>query len=144
MINFKYKNQINDKSCVHACLAMITGKSVIEIWDRFPFPLTPKHELTLLIESRLWPVCQQHFSNQFPMCGLYLVSVPSLNVEGVNHRVVVSVRETDVICYDPQKGREGKKYYSSDSFSPGSGTPVKSYSEVCMIDDKMLDEMFIS
>jgi len=144
MIELNHVKQINDQSCVHACLAMFNGKSVEEMWSRFPFPLTPKHELTILIEAKLWPVSQQQFANQFPVCGIYLVSVPSLNVDGVNHRVVVVVGESDVICYDPQAGREGKKFYSRDSFTIESDSPVKSYSEVCRIDNEMLSELFLA
>lgn len=144
MSSLNHVRQINDQSCVHACLAMLNGKSVEEMWDRYPFPLTPKEELTILIESRLWPVCQQQFANQFPLCGVYLVSVPSLNVAGANHRVVVTVGEADVVCYDPQNGREGKKFYSMDAFQLGSETPVKSYSEVTRIDNEMLSDLFIA
>lgn len=136
-------NQINDQSCVHACIAMVTGTPLMEIWERYPFPLTPKHELTLLIEGRAWPVEQSQFTNQFPLCGVYLVSVPSLNVSGVLHRVVVMVGETEVRCLDPQRGREGKAFYSDDSFSLGSAHPIMSYSEVVRICMGTLDDLRI-
>lgn len=134
-------NQINDESCVHACMAMVTGASVSELWARYPFPLTPKQELTILVEGRAWPVAQQPFTNQFPLYGTYLVSVPSLNVPGVLHRVVVLVGETEVVCLDPQRGREGKLFYTEDSFSLSSLTPVKSYSEVVRICMDTLDDL---
>lgn len=139
----KLINQINDQSCVHACLAMVTGVDINEVWDRYPFPLTPKQELTVLIEGRAWPIAQPPFDNQFPLCGIYLVSVPSLNVPGVLHRVVVVVGQTDVTCLDPQSGREGRKFYSEDAFTPSGTTsaPVKSYSEVVRICMDTLDDL---
>lgn len=137
----KLINQINDESCVHACLAMVTGADVGVLWARYPFPLTPKQELTVLIEGRAWPVAQPPFDNQFPLCGTYLVSVPSLNVPGVLHRLVVLVGQTEVICLDPQRGRDGRQFYSADSFSMSSQTPVKSYCEVVRICMDMLDDL---
>lgn len=136
-------NQINDESCVHACLAMVTGASVLELWGRYPFPLTPKQELTILIEGRAWPIAQNPFDNQFPFCGVYLVSVPSLNVPGVLHRIVVTASETEIRCFDPQRGREGKQFYSEDAFSLSSQTPVKSYGEVVRICMETLDDLRI-
>lgn len=137
----KLINQINDQSCVHACLAMVTGVDINEVWARYPFPLTPKQELTVLIEGRAWPIAQNPFDNQFPFCGVYLVSVPSLNVHGVLHRVVVTASETEVRCFDPQRGRAGRLFYSEDSFSAASLTPVKSYSEVVRICMGTLDDL---
>lgn len=137
----KLINQINDESCVHACLAMVAGADVNDVWARYPFPLTPKQELTVLIEGRAWPIAQPPFDNQFPLCGTYLVSVPSLNVPGVLHRVVVLVGQTEVTCLDPQRGRKGKLFYTEDAFDLSSLTPVKSYGEVVRVCMETLDDL---
>jgi hypothetical protein len=44
---------------------------------------------------------------------IYLLSVPSKNVPGLSHYVVVDLRVEGGLCrvYDPNNGKEGKKYY---------------------------------
>jgi hypothetical protein len=49
-------------------------------------------------------------------CGHYLASIPSLNFVGKCHTVLVHATEDFVKVYDPNNGREDKKFYDFDSF----------------------------
>ena len=43
--------------------------------------------------------------------GAYLVSVPSLNIQGGMHQIIIEVTEDDYFVNDPVKGIEGKLFY---------------------------------
>lgn len=43
--------------------------------------------------------------------GAYLVTVPSLNLTGGNHQIVIEVAEDDYYVIDPVKGRTNRHYY---------------------------------
>jgi hypothetical protein len=48
--------------------------------------------------------------------GLYLMSVPSLNIQAGMHEVVLEVYDQgDVRIHDPNRGKEGKRYYTADT-----------------------------
>jgi len=138
-------NQINDKSCVHACIAMVTGNSVKEMWERYPHPMENTHQLVLLIERKILPIptALAQLGVYFPSIGIYFMSVPSLNVPGALHCVVVKAEVDRFTVYDPQAGREGKKFYPSDCLMSDSADPIKSYCEVFMLDFDVLRDLRI-
>jgi hypothetical protein len=79
------------------------------------YPLGQEEEFELIAHFGYLPtlVTFEHLSAN---CT-YLATVPSLNVLGDNHRIVVKTVDNGVIkVYDPNKGREGKKYYDSREF----------------------------
>jgi hypothetical protein len=47
----------------------------------------------------------------------HLVTIPSLNIEGGLHAVLLGldVYDTGLVVLDPQEGREGKKIYTEDN-----------------------------
>ena len=50
--------------------------------------------------------------NQAPPGGLYMLVVPSLNIKGGAHYIVLDYRDENYPkIYDPNKGREGKEFY---------------------------------
>ena len=54
--------------------------------------------------------------------GVYLLCVPSLNISGVNHEIVVEMKDGICMVYDPNAGKEGKKSYTANE--------LKSWSEM--------------
>jgi len=46
--------------------------------------------------------------------GHYIAMVPSLNNEGGTHYVVIRRDENGETVFDPNRGREGKKWYGED------------------------------
>ena len=59
---------------------------------------------------------------------LQIITVPSLNQIGINHRIVVDTRVYKTTVYDPLENVKNKKFYSS-------WDDVKAFSEVLNIID---------
>jgi hypothetical protein len=45
--------------------------------------------------------------------GAYLVTVPSLNITGGTHQIVIEITEDDYHVIDPVQGRAGRRYYTA-------------------------------
>jgi len=45
--------------------------------------------------------------------GVYLLSVPSLNIRGGMHQIVVEMFDGEWIVFDPNMGRDDRLYYSA-------------------------------
>ncbi len=104
-------------TCVHACLAMVSGRQIQEFIDQFgDGGLNMQQETVALIESRILPhvIQSDGFIHLFPTTGIYLVTVPSLNLPGMLHRVVVDAKSDGYVVYDPNHGRAVKAYSSED------------------------------
>lgn len=118
--NFKIKlvNQIDDKTCVAACMAMIAGVSierVLKITEDIGEP--PFSEETSMIGlTQLKVLPRRQLENQILHGRIYIADVPSLNFLGTMHAVVLDFRDIFEV-YDPQNGREGKKFYTSENIS---------------------------
>lgn len=120
MIELKHVMQEDSHGCVIACIAIITGRSYQEIKKDFPdFEDNSKgigadERDLVLVRHQMLPV--RTVDTHLYADKVYLVSVPSLNIEATMHAIVIDCR-TDVSfkVYDPQAGIEGKKAYTSDS-----------------------------
>lgn len=136
----RFENQINDKSCVHACLSMVTGIPVETLWERFPHPMRQEDEIVVLVENKIFPVPSSSYGPQFLRYGTYMMTVPSLNVGGALHCVLVVYNEDGAFLYDPQSGREGKKSYPLRSLMSDYDEPnkVTGYADVTFLDFEML------
>jgi hypothetical protein len=112
--------QPNDQTCVHTCLAMITGKPVDQLISRFGDQTIGFYEIaTVLVEHRLFPVYTTEQQHPFYASGVYLVAAPSLNRPGLLHQLVVEAGPDGYIVHDPQAGREGKDCYRNEDIQSG-------------------------
>jgi hypothetical protein len=132
-IKIKHVTQPTPHSCVHACLSMVTGLSVHDLIARFSdddgldYPKTA----TVLTEMGIMPVSMPAITpHTMPICGAYFVSVPSLNLPGRSHQVVVNLEGEKWVLYDPNDGYDGRKFYARDSMMTGE---VKSYGDVILL-----------
>jgi hypothetical protein len=51
-----------------------------------------------------------------------MITVPSLNIPGGLHNiVVVTTIDKELLVFDPQKGRDGKKFYNQDTLKSWCG-----------------------
>lgn len=101
-------------TCTHACLAMVTRHDVYDIIARYGNrPLGWQSEVAFLVENYIFPleVSGNKVADYFDLQGLYLASVPSLNLPGEMHRVVVFVDVSGPYLMDPNRGREGVMCY---------------------------------
>jgi hypothetical protein len=126
-------------TCVHTCLAMVTGESIDALVDRFGnHGLSFDEEATVLVEHGIFPVITTGQSREFPGYGVYLVSTASLNLPGRLHRLVVEVTEDEgFIVHDPNTGRGGVQAYARDSLTVGD----LHRAEVAYLDTRILRNM---
>lgn len=122
----EHQMQPNDHTCVHTCLAMITGLSVDDMIDRFgDHALGFDETATVLAEHGLFPHNTSSGPHRYPFVGWYLVACASKNLPGQAHQVLVYADGEGYTVYDPQEGREGKKFWSGDELLGGKMPEVE-------------------
>jgi len=122
----EHKMQINGTTCVQACWAMLSGwtvEEVVKLVGDKGLSWAEEYDLGLKMGLR------------FNMCSMpsllpnlyHMVTVPSLNLEGVMHRIVLYYDEprAKMIVFDPNQGCEGVKVYSAEN--------LKSWNEVWIV-----------
>lgn len=110
--------QQNETDCTLACIAMvgrITLDKVHKIFPEFDGKGTTSKE-TIMVLDRLKIPHILYASDSLYYGRLYMLVVPSVNILGNTHNIVV-VNKSDgsTIILDPNNGRDGKKFYSEDS-----------------------------
>ena len=111
----KLVQQTLPNNCVSACIAMVTGFDIEKVTAEFHQEYcdnTAITEYTYLqnigYECKLLDALFRQPKEGF----IYIAIVPSLNIQGGSHAVVIQYSEDDgFIIHDPNKGREGKLYY---------------------------------
>lgn len=110
--------QTQDLNCASTCLAMILDFEVNEVTEQF-------HEKYVNQEMEVWEYldlqkieyrrCMADERKLKSNC-VYIMSVPSANIVGGNHYIVVQTTEDGKNWYilDPNKGKEGRKVYGED------------------------------
>lgn len=106
--------QTQKLNCASACLAMLTDKTVEEVTEDF-------HEGYTNNIKEVWEYLEQNdvlFTILLAGCRLpdldkvYLASVPSLNIKGGLHYIVIETTEDgNWWIYDPNLGREEVMWY---------------------------------
>ncbi len=129
-------NQKCDYSCGVACAAMVAGVSFEEALEvaketcDFKKGIEEKDmdyilvKLGCIIDRRLYA----EISKQIP----HVVLVPSLNIRGGNHYVVIHFSDGVFEINDPQWRRDGCRYYARTVKDP-DGVQLKGYSSVVRI-----------
>ena len=125
-----HQKQIDDKTCTSACIAMLTGRSIEEIIKDFHEDfLDDKIYASSYLQAQGFKVRTYPSEVKNLVYGfVYLLAVPSLNIPGGLHSIIADIREKDKdpVIYDPQEGREGKKFYKWKD-ADGDGYPVKGF-----------------
>ena len=117
MNEIKIVNQREDNDCAIACVAMVTGlpyERVIGNVKAVDRGLSDRQTTLLLMKLGFYVEDYGFRSSSLAHGGLYIAAVPSLNIPGHMHYVVVDVRtpgDADGIVYDPNYERKGKKWY---------------------------------
>ena len=116
-IQLEHVQQPTAKTCVHACLSMVTGEPVASLINRFgDRGLSVEEEITVLTEYGIFPQAVP-FTFSWIVDGVYMLTVPSLNLEGTNHCIIAYADrdEEKFILLDPNEGKEGKKAYGREA-----------------------------
>jgi hypothetical protein len=133
-IRVQFVRQPTPNTCVHACLAMVTGVPVAELIARFGDQgLYRLEEATVLTEYGILPEpASPEDGWRFP--AVYLASVPSLNRPGYLHRIVVFAhvgqRAKEWRVYDPNMGISGTHYHKVRAFYRRRKEPPVVYCEL--------------
>ena len=137
MKKIKHVTQYTPRACVAACIEMVTFGALDqrEIHrqmkaDSGRHGTGTEDEYRQLVRMGFMPI--PAVMNQLTMGDLLLVTVPSLNIIGGNHRVVIDLRDEHVL-YDPNEGREGAKLYDKDMQN------LNGFSEVTRVIDCRLE-----
>lgn len=106
-------------SCVSTCLAMVAGKPVDQIVERFHAAYR-ETELSLgdmLRELEIGFTDYRSSERQsINTDGVYLCGVPSLNIRGGMHEIVIEMADDgEWTILDPNMGRGDRLYYSADA-----------------------------
>ena len=123
MKNEDYKidivNQIDDKTCVAASMAMVAGvpiERVFEVMEAISKPPYSEHDaMKGLVKLGVLPI--QVLGREFPHAALYIATVPSLNNIGGTHSIVIDLRHDEMEVFDPQNGRLDRKFYTKENLS---------------------------
>lgn len=114
----KHQMQPCPVSCVTTCMAMIANIPVVEMIDRFHLEyrdgeLSNGDMLRALgIEFRDFRSSDRKSIDED---GVYLLGVPSLNIKGGMHQILIEMADGEWSVFDPNEGKEGKVYYTADA-----------------------------
>ncbi len=110
-----HQTQPTSDTCVHACIGMLCGIPAIEVREKY----SPHHQPILwdevagiLKENKVESI--RYASNWLPWNRVFMISVPSLNIAGRLHAVVIVSRDENMDIYDPNWGKKGMKSYGVD------------------------------
>ncbi|QBZ71713.1 hypothetical protein [Escherichia phage Skure] len=127
MTKIRFVKQPTLNTCVSACLAMILNKPVEKVIEEFHSRYYNNWEITIseyLTKNGVKHHCSEGGGREaLHMGGLFLCTVPSLNIPGALHQIVIDMTDHKFIVHDPIKGWEGKKFYvgpDQDPEEPGA------------------------
>lgn len=144
--NIELVNQVDDSTCCHATTAMVTGCTIGSLIERFGTGGDPEKEddgmsdrdfVKVLMEHMILPVPVHGFLiHPFPQYGVFKVAAPSINRPGRLHSLVITSHPKEGYkVFDPQNGREGKKWYPFDAMQSGTKGPRVSYTSILQLVD---------
>ena len=121
--------QYTPRACVYACLEMAcfnakSQQAIHREMKEHNDDVSQLGEFRQLVRLGIYPQLSP-FTRLHAEC-VQLVTVPSLNLKGTNHRVLIDTREVTTL-YDPCKGLKGKKYYDAHL------DDLKGFSEVTLL-----------
>ena len=122
----KHINQKCGKSCVAACLEMITGKpqeTFISKWGRKDKTIGDEEVKAALRQHGFYYI--PYGLNTLVSGRVYIITVPSLNLPRENHAIVIDFRGKICRAYDPQAGISGKLYYKGFEDISGFGNVLE-------------------
>lgn len=130
--------QKDHDGCTHACVAMVTGEDYDEVRLQTPHAASTLEILYLLAANGAIGIIQP-LPNEFVPGMKYIVTVPSLNIKGGNHCVVVFLQQNSLMVFDPNRNLPGKLWYSSSGYDDNLGKyPLTSWTEAIRVYDNPL------
>lgn len=112
----EHQTQPCPTSCVTTCMAMITGCPVGVLMGMHDEYHATNLSVRQVLDRLGIPFRSFDSADRVSLGdeGVFLVSVPSLNIQGGMHQVVIEMLgDGDWRVYDPNQGRGGRLYYTS-------------------------------
>lgn len=132
-----HKIQTTPNNCVSTCIAMITNEDVDTVTEKFHdrYRKDPKISVaTYFQEIGLPHTVLPAIVRYTDEGGIFVLSVPSLNYEGGSHCILVHHHHNgDWDVYDPNKGRQDKKYYVNGPLDSDLAVQIVSYRPIVQI-----------
>lgn len=127
-----HKTQQSMMSCIPTCLAMLLDKDPKQVDDEFTTDYIRGFTDVSNYLYKHGVFAQPHITagmHQIRPGRLYLATVPSLQLPGLFHQIIIDARFGNVTVYDPCKGLEGKQYYSYDHIAEDNelAYPLRSF-----------------
>lgn len=117
----QHQMQPTSNTCVCTCLAMLLDKPAREVIREWHPPFFETMELSLgeVLKAAgvvcIEPKTEERFGG-LESHNIYLVTVPSLNVPGCFHQVIVDYRNpAQARVLDPAQGRPKARFYTLDN-----------------------------
>lgn len=110
MKQIKHQKQ-GERDCVCTCIAMIAGIKKRTIRNRYHGRYMSDHTFNAgEILNELGVKYNPCDNNTVIKGKVYLATVPSLNMLGYFHQVIIDARES-MLVFDPNRGIAGRNYY---------------------------------
>ena len=135
-----HQTQTLDNNCVCTACAIVMGVPAQEVTDKWHdrYMSNDEHvnEATILASYGFMTRPYLSIDNQVVWGNVYLLAVPSLNIIGGMHSIVLDLREEGCNkLYDPAKGREGRKHYigPDEESDDESAVSLESWTICCSV-----------
>jgi len=112
----KHQTQPCPVSCVCTSIAILAGRPAAEIVEKYHrgYRDGSVSVRTMLTELGIpFATFDSLDGGVMDQVGAYLVTVPSLNITGGTHQIVIEITEDDYHVIDPVQGRAGRRYYTA-------------------------------
>lgn len=105
-----HQQQPDSETCGQTCIAMLLGVPVADVISVFGGEGMTRREMYHAMERcRFW--WNALLFEYTCLHGHYIAIVPSLNFEAEGHYVIILKDENGETVFDPNRGREGKRWY---------------------------------
>ncbi len=122
----EHVSQENCHSCVHACLAMVSGLELEETLEFLPDREVHTSEFLSALEEMDIPHVKKR-NNELREGKCYVVAVPSLNRPRGMHMLLIDRRWGRLVVHDPCNGHPDLEAYSAD------GSDLRSWSDTIQV-----------
>lgn len=105
-------------SCVTTCIAMVADIPVADIYDNV-HTRYQKENLSIreILDELKIPFKSFDSADRNSVCddGAYITSVPSLNIVGGMHQIIIEVTDDLWWVFDPNEGKGDRLYYVAEA-----------------------------
>jgi len=111
-----FVQQVCSHSCGHACISMVTKVPIDILLEEAPtFGVGISEDIMLALFAKHGFICRPIlYPHLVQYSGVYICTVPSLNVMAGTHYILMCVDNTGITTlYDPNEGRVEKKSYTN-------------------------------